>query len=66
LATIIAGVPLIKVFMDTGFGAGAAGVGFIAVNALTGSNDIAIGSSVIGGLVLLRWIVVTFVLSSTR
>jgi glycerol-3-phosphate acyltransferase PlsY len=64
LATIVAGVPLIKIFRDTGVGAGVAGAGFIVVNVLAGTNDIAIGSCVIGGLVLLRWFVVTFVVSS--
>ena len=66
LIAIIAGVPLIKILRDTGVGAGVAGAGYILANAFVGTTDIAIGSCVIGGLVLLRWFVVTFVLSSGR
>ena len=66
LIAIIAGVPLIKILRDTGVGAGVAGAGYILANAFVEATDIAIGSCVIGGLVLLRWFVVTFVLSSGR
>lgn len=66
LIAIIAGVPLIKILRDTGVGAGVAGAGYILANAFVDATDIAIGSCVIGGLVLLRWFVVTFVLSSGR
>ena len=64
LATIVAGIPLIKIFKDTGVGAGVAGAGYILINATILETDIAIGSSIIGSLVLLRWIVVTFIVPS--
>ena len=66
LIAIIAGVPLIKILRDTGVGAGVAGAGYILANAFVGTTGIAIGSCVIGGLVLLRWFVVTFLLNSGR